>query len=299
MRQIVIAVAVLLSMTGCQPSTQSDAGTPSEVAASRDVHPFRIGQLQAWALRDGTISLPVGGDALPWSDRAAVVAALSGAGQRTDVVDLSVQPLLVRDGERLVLIDTGAGGQMGTQNLLLASLAAAGFEPADITDILISHAHGDHIGGLVNPQGALVFANAAIRISAPEWSAMQAEAPAALIAAITPRVQAFAPGAQLTPSITAIPLAGHTPGHTGFEAASGEERLLYIGDALHSSVLSVGHPDWANAWDTDSAAGVATRRRLLDEGAADSRIIYGVHFPFPGRGRFQAQGDAFVWMPEG
>jgi glyoxylase-like metal-dependent hydrolase (beta-lactamase superfamily II) len=121
---------------------------------------------------------------------------------------------------------------------------------------------------------------------------------AALLAAVTPKVQPFAPGAQVTPSIKAVPLAGHTPGHSGYEIVSGAERLLYIGDAMHSSIISVQRPDWINGWDTDSAAGVATRQGLLERGAAGSLRIYGGHFPFPGLGRFTRRNDGFVWTPE-
>ncbi len=191
---------------------------------------------------------------------------------------------------------------MGTQNRLVGSLRAAGVDPTQITDILISHAHGDHVGGLVGADGSLTFPNAVVRISEPEWEYMKAGAArageAALLAAVTPKVQPFAPGAQVTPSIKAVPLAGHTPGHSGYEIVSGAERLLYLGDAMHSSVISVQRPDWVNGWDTDSAAGIATRQGLLERGAAGSLRIYAGHFPFPGLGRFQRKDDGFVWVPE-
>ena len=105
-------------------------------------------------------------------------------------------------------------------------------------------------------------------------------------------------GAQVTPSIKAVPLAGHTPGHRGYEIVSGEDRLLYIGDAMHSSVISVQRPEWRNGWDSDNAAAVATRQDLLERGVTGTRRIYGVHFPFPGVGRFQRRDDGFVWVPE-
>ena len=291
-----------LALTACQPATESSDRAAAEVPASQDVHHFQIGQLQAWALRDGVIRLPVDSDMLPWADRAAARQALVDAGLDQDTVSLSIQPLLIRDGDRLVLIDAGAGGQMDTENRLLASLAAAGFAPTDVTDIVISHAHGDHIGGLVNADGGLVFANAVIRMTAQEWADLTATAgqagAAALVETITPHVETFEPGAQVTPSVLAVPLAGHTPGHSGYEIASGEERLLYIGDAMHSAVLSVRHPDWTNAWDVDGAAGAETRAGLLEMGADHSLMVYGVHFPYPGLGRFQRGGGTFVWMPE-
>jgi glyoxylase-like metal-dependent hydrolase (beta-lactamase superfamily II) len=301
------AASLILTLFGaaCSPEAdrKADPAAAPAVAASRDIHVFRIGALEAVALRDGVISLANTATESPWSDTAAASALLTAAGLPGDVIHLSVQPLLVRDGERVFLIDTGAGGRMGTQNKLVASLRAAGVDPATVTDVLISHAHGDHVGGLIGADGSLTFPRAAVHISVPEWEYMKAGAAqageAALLAAVTPQVRPFAPGAQITPSIKAVALDGHTPGHSGYEIASGTERLLYIGDAMHSSVISVQRPEWVNTWDSDSAAGVATRQGLMERGAAGSQRIYGVHFPFPGLGRFQRRDDGFVWAREG
>lgn len=299
-----VVLSALLGAAACGQSTeappQTEAAAADAIPASTDVHPFTVGELQLAALRDGAIALPL--DQTPWGDAGDVDAILSQAGEPSDAVHLSVQPLLVRLGERVVLIDTGAGGQMGTANGLPDALAAAGVEPAEVTDVLISHAHGDHIGGLTNAEGALAFPNAVIRMSAPEWRHLQADAQGAgmsdLVAAIMPQVEPFEPGARLTPSITAVPLEGHTPGHSGFEITSGNERLLYVGDALHSSVISVRRPEQVNAWDHDSDAAVATRRGLLERGADGALLYYGVHFPYPGLGRIERREDGFVWTPE-
>src|SRR5690606_13656096 len=138
--------------------------------AGEDVHAFRIGALQAAALRDGGMSVPndnaVFGVGLTPKEVAGVLA---GAGLETDVLHLSVQPLLVRYGGGVYLFDACAGQLMGENaGKLGASLQAAGVEPAQVTDVFISHAHGDHVGGLVDGAGALAFPNATIHISQPE-----------------------------------------------------------------------------------------------------------------------------------
>ena len=287
----------------CSPPPEK-AVTPAETPApdaNADVHAFRIGELHAAALRDGELGFPATDREMsPWGDTAAVSNLLGASGQTDGQIHLSIQPLLVRTGDRVILIDAGAGGQMGTEGKLVASLRAAGVQPGQVTDVLISHSHGDHIGGLAGANGGLAFPNAVIRMTAAEWADLQANPGSSgpLIEAMKPKLQTFEPGAEVAPGVTAVALAGHTPGHTGYEIASGADRLLYIGDAMHSSLVSVQRPELVNGWDSDSAAAIRTRQGLLARGASDSLRIYGVHFPFPGLGRFQRRDDGFVWSPE-
>lgn len=283
------------------PAKAPEPAAPAPATAvSSDVYAFQVGQLQLTALRDGGMALPATNAQMsPWANTVEAEQVLAANSVADKSIHLSIQPLLVRDGDRIVLIDTGAAGQMGTDGRLLASLATAGVKPEDVTDILISHGHGDHVGGLFAKDGTLAFPNATIRISIPEWTAMHdAEEFEQQVRTMTPKVRPFAPGSKVTPSITAVSLDGHTSGHTGYEINSGTERLLYIGDALHSSIISVQRPDWTLAWDDDSTEAKVTRQRLLERGAAENIRIYGVHFPFPGLGRFQRRDDGFVWAPE-
>lgn len=299
--------ALMLGAAACTPAENakrpeaSEASAPASgpvAAASEGMFQFKIGSMDAWALKDGDISLPVGSADIPWKD-PAVGAILTAAGQPSDAVHLSIQPLLVRDGDRLVLIDTGAAGGLGTAGTLQASLEAAGVTADQVTDVLISHAHEDHVGGLVTPAGVLAFPNATVHIAAADWEQMKANPTvAAIVTAVTPKVQPFVPGAVVAPNITSVALEGHTVGHTGYEIRSGSDRLLYFGDALHSSVLSVAHPEFTNAWDVDGAAGIATRQSLLERAATQNLRLYGNHFPFPGVGHIEKAEQGYVWVPQ-
>lgn len=300
----VAALAALIALAGCSPKSEPAApAAPPAASPSADVFNFKIGALDATALKDGELLVPNDGKTFGIGRPASDVAALlKAAGQPTDVLNLSIQPLLVRGEGKVLLFDAGAAGVSWAPQAgkLAAPLRAARVEPAQVTDIFISHSHGDHIGGLVLGSGLLAFPNAAIHISAPEWQAMQADASLApTIAAIAPKVAAFQPGAVILPGlVTAVAVKGHTPGHSAYEIASGAERLLYIGDAAHHFVVSVRKPDWTIDYDGDAPAAQASRRALFTRAAEGNLRLYAPHFPFPGVGRVRAEADGFVWVPE-
>ncbi len=282
------------------PAPPASGATPT--ASHPDVFRFRIGTLDAAALKDGDIDAANDGKTFGVGQPTEQVAALlAAAGQPSDVLHLSIQPLLVRSGTRILLFDTGAAdASFARAGRLPATLRAAGVEPSQVSDVFISHRHPDHVGGLLTREGALAFPNATIHLTAPEWEALQQDRDAAaLVAAITPKVAAFQPGAALLPGVvTAVPVDGHTPGHSAYEIASGDERLLYIGDSAHHFVVSVQRPEWTVQYDENAPLAQPSRRALLQRAADDNLRIYAVHFPFPGLGHINAQGDSFVWQPE-
>jgi glyoxylase-like metal-dependent hydrolase (beta-lactamase superfamily II) len=110
---------------------------------------------------------------------------------------------------------------------------------------------------------------------------------------------AFEPGAVILPGlVTAVAVDGHTPGHSAYEIASGDQTLLYFGDAAHHHVISVQRPEWTIDYDEDAPTAQASRRTLLQRAADQDLRIYAVHFPFPGLGRIRGEGESFVWVPE-
>jgi glyoxylase-like metal-dependent hydrolase (beta-lactamase superfamily II) len=166
------------------------------------------------------------------------------------------------------------------------------------------------VGGLVNAQGALAFPNATIHLSKPEWAYLSGMKPdaaksvgiaqyAALIAAIKPKIDAFAPGSELVPGLVkAVEITGHTPGHSGYSITSGESSLLYVGDSMHHSVVSVRKPDWTCGFDGDAKTAAESRGALLSRLAASGQRVYAVHFPFPGLGKIEKQGESLAWVAE-
>lgn len=313
-----VAAAGAAVLVACSPSSDTPE-TPQEPASTTasgqpyiadPAYRFTIGDFAATALLDGTLTVPNDGKVFA-VDRSPeeVAALLTAASLPSDSLTLSCQPLLVKSADRVLLFDTGAGTNFGPGlGALPDSMAAAGIDAADVTDIFISHSHGDHIGGLVSAAGALVFPNATIHVSSPEWefiqgmptdSAERAAQLAAFIDAVTPKIAAFEPGADIVPGVVgAVEIQGHTPGHSGYLITSGEESLLYIGDAMHHSVVSVQEPDWTIAFDGDAPTAEASRGALLSRSAESGQRIYAVHFPFPGLGTIERGDSGFAWVAE-
>jgi glyoxylase-like metal-dependent hydrolase (beta-lactamase superfamily II) len=299
------------------PKPEAAAPAPAPVAEApppkpENAHAFKIGELSAWAVRDGALEFPNDQKVFGFGKTPDEVnAVLSAAGLPTDKLQLGLQPLLVKSADKVLLFDTGAAANFGPGNgLLPTSLSEAGVDPASVTDIFISHVHGDHVGGLVNAEGSLAFPNATIHISKAEWKFLTTMKPDlakmiglgtrdALVAAMKPKVAAFAPGAELVPGVVkAVDVKGHTPGHSAYRITSGQESMLYIGDSMHHSVISVQKPEWPMAFDVDQKTGAASRAALVNELATSGERVFAVHFPYPGIGKIQKQGGTAQWVAE-
>ena len=291
-------VALLLA-AACTGSSSPKAPAERSGRAER----LQIGDLEAYALEDGHIVLPNDGQVLgfgrPPSETAEVLAA---AGLPRDEIRLDIQCLLVKAGDRVILFDTGAGeGLVAGAGHLPQSLALVKVAPVAVTDIFISHAHGDHVGGLVTRAGALAFPAATIHMSAPEWAALQANTDddsKRMVAVIAAKVSAFEPGAQVLPVVKAVATPGHTPGHSSYEIGAEADKVFYLGDLAHHSVISVQRPAWSVRFDTDRPAAEAMRQATLAKLAADRARVAAAHFPFPGIGQVVAAGQGLVWKPE-
>jgi glyoxylase-like metal-dependent hydrolase (beta-lactamase superfamily II) len=288
-----IWIAAALALTALS-STAPAAPEPASPAATR----FRVGAFEVTTLRDMLNVVPNDGSVFGTDQTpAAVAGVLEHAGAPTDRITLGVDALLVRTPGHLVLIDTGLGPKVG--GVLPGSLRAAGVTPEAVTDVLITHGHGDHVGGLLTAEGRPAFPRATVRLSAAEWQSLRGNSKsAALVAAIGAQVKTFTPGTPVLPGITPVAIAGHTPGHVGYEIASRGQRLLDIGDTAHSSIVSLARPDWAIGYDGDARTGEASRRALLTRLAASHERVFAPHFPYPGVGRIVAAGSGFVWVPE-
>jgi glyoxylase-like metal-dependent hydrolase (beta-lactamase superfamily II) len=281
--------------------------------------PFMIGDVQAYSISDGTIVLPTIQPLIaPEGDPAAVAANLQAAYLPTDHAAFGVNILLLRLGSRLVLVDAGNGiGGAPATGHLVASLATLGITPDQITDVVVSHAHGDHIAGLVDPtSGALTFPHADVHINGvesaywtsaspdtsklrlpPEQRAASVAAAKKTLLAVGGKLHSAEPGVAILPGIELVSAYGHTPGHCAIRITSGSTQVVHIADLVHHPTLQFAHPEWTIAFDSDPAAAIVARRQLFERLAADKTLVFTYHLPFPGIGYIRATGGAYEWVP--
>ena len=289
-----LAAAACAAVLATLPARADDGAR----TAPPGIASFRLGELEITALRDGGFVSPNdGGDFGANVGPTAVAKLLAAAGAPTDHVSLAVDALLVRGGGRVILIDTGMGPD--NQGALLASLKLVGVAPDQVTDVLITHAHFDHVGGLIDAAGRSAFPKAAIWFNAKEWAAMLAvPGPHRITPAIAAQVRTFEAGQQILPGITPIALYGHTAGHVGYQIVSDGQLLEDIGDTAHSAIVELAEPAWPGGIDEDPAAGAVTRVAELKRLAATHTLIFAPHFPFPGVGWLTPHGDGYAWKPD-
>jgi glyoxylase-like metal-dependent hydrolase (beta-lactamase superfamily II) len=292
-KRLVAAVLIAASLAAVHP-----AAAQSPLAVAPEAKGFKLGAFTVTALRDAGFLAPNNGKVFAINaSPEAVAKVLTQAGAPGDTISLSVDALLVKTPDHLALFDTGLGPQ--GKGVLVQSLALAGASPSDVTDVLITHGHGDHVGGLVGADGKSAFPKAVIRMASAEWASLQGQAPMKpLVEAIAPQVKTFEPDTTLFPGVKAVAIKGHTPGHMGYEITSGGKTLLDIGDTVHSSIVSLARPDWVIAFDGDVPVATASRLALLKQASADHTLIFSPHFPFPGFGQIETAGDGFRWKAD-
>lgn len=223
---------------------------------------------------------------------------------------ISVNSYLVRSKGRIALIEAGAGHTMGaTLGFLPAHLAAAGVNINDIETVLLTHMHPDHSNGLTDADGSRVFPASEIALADAEmrhWqddSAMAAaperkreryfRAAREQLRAYGDQLRPFTGTGEVFPGITPVPSAGHTPGHTAYLVADGDDSLLIWGDTVHVPHIQIRFPHVTLDFDSDEAAAAAMRRRLLEIAVTEETLVGGMHLDFPGFGHIGREDDGY------
>ncbi len=264
-----------------------------------------LGDAEITILTDGATEFTP--DMFPGTDPAQIEALLSEAGQ--GAIRTNFNAVLIRHGGRTVLIDAGPRDLFGPScGHLPEALAEAGVTPESVDTLYATHLHPDHIAGMVTPDGTAIFANATLVLPEAErafWSdesrftgdhaglADWAALARTVLAAYGDRLRPIGLEDEIAPGLTAFPLPGHTPGHSGWRFDAGDAALLHVGDIVHVPDLQVTDPEIAIAFDMDIDTARTTRKRLLDQLASDGTLFTGGHFLHPAFNRVERKGDGY------
>jgi glyoxylase-like metal-dependent hydrolase (beta-lactamase superfamily II) len=283
------------------------AAGPQQGGQAPGWYRLKLGDFEVTALSDGTVDLPV--DKLLQQPAPDTLRALQHAYLGVPL-ETSVNAYLVNTGAKLVLVDTGTAGLFGpTAGRVLANLKASGYAPEQVDEIVITHMHGDHIGGA----SPTTFPNATLRLDkrdsdfwlAPEQIAKGgdgAKAVAALVKgfADTGRFKPFegsAAGVEIVPGVKAFPAYGHTPGHSNYVAESKGQKMMFWGDLMHVAAVQFPDPTVTVQFDSDPKTARPAREAAYAAAAKDGYYVAVTHVSFPGIGKLRADGKGYDWFP--
>ncbi|KCV81912.1 metallo-beta-lactamase-like protein [Actibacterium atlanticum] len=271
------------------------AAAPMQSMTVAKANRFKLGSFEVTALLAGTRTVENPQNIFGMNVDAAEFGAVSDSHLiPTDKAQFFFTPTVVNTGSQLILFDTGlnAGG-------ISDALAVAGYTPDQVDVVVLTHMHGDHIGGLTGDAGA-TFTNAAYVTGAAEydfWAGAENERFDQKVKPLAEKMTFLDDGGAVASGITAVAAQGHTPGHMTYMLESDGQQLMLIADAANHYVWSLGYPDWEVKFDRDKAAAAATRRKLFGMLAADKVPFIGYHMPWPAMGYATARGDGFEYVP--
>jgi glyoxylase-like metal-dependent hydrolase (beta-lactamase superfamily II) len=306
------AILLTLTLSAATVFAQDSAGTLHGPLQGADHYTFRVGDIDVTALSDGTV--PQDLHALLRNTTAQKTDALLHDAFLSNPAEVSITAFLFRDAGHTVLVDTGAGELFGPGYgaKLVESLASIQVSPADITDVLITHAHSDHMGGLIH-DGQLVFPNAIVHLAAADLNffldrsnAEKTKYPVSYfdqaISVFKPeqaadKIKAFSSDGEVLPDVEAVIHPGHTPGSSFYILHSHGQSVTFIGDIVHVAAVQAPDPEITITYDVDPVKAAAVRKVAFAEFAKDRTLIASPHLPFPGVGHLKANGKGYIWMP--
>jgi glyoxylase-like metal-dependent hydrolase (beta-lactamase superfamily II) len=270
-------------------ATSTRAAAPMMGIAQENFRRVKVGNFEVTALLAGTrpVENPHAIFGLNVDEETFNIVS-ANAGLSTAAAQFFFTPTLVNNGSELILFDTGLQGA-GT----VAAIEAAGYTADQVDKVVITHMHGDHIGG-ISTDGTPTFANAAYMTGAVEfdaWSGTGNENFDGKIAPLADQFTMLDDGGSPASGVTAMAAFGHTPGHMAYMVEDGGTQLIIGADFANHYVWSLAHPDWEVRFDMDKAAAAVTRKRLLDMMAADRTAFVGYHMPWPGIGYVETNGE--------
>ena len=293
-------------------TSQTGRSRPEELVPSR--YALQVGEIDVLVVSDGVLPLPTSTLATN-ADPAIRAAWLQDMFLPPDSFDWPLNVLVVRSDDQTILVDAGLGGQFPgfpRAGQFPKRLEAAGIDLASVTDVVVTHMHMDHVGGLLvddvkkrlRPDVRVHVAATEVAFwTSPDFSHTSMPGPVPGVLRSTARrfaneyqsqLRIFEEEHEVAPGVLVQRTGGHTPGHSVVRLTSGGERLTFLGDAIFP--VGFDHPDWHNGFEHDPEESVRVRVRLLREAAVTGELLVATHLPFPSVGRVAVDGDAFRWV---
>jgi glyoxylase-like metal-dependent hydrolase (beta-lactamase superfamily II) len=319
-RSMLSGAAAVTAAAGCATilPTATQAAAPAAGTQAPGFYRYKIGSMEVTVVTDGARTFPLPDGFVLNAKKDDVNAALEQAYMPRDRMTIHFAPLVLNTGAKLIVIDTGNGAASfaptkGQTGQFLANLAAAGIDAKAVDAVIISHFHADHVNGLLDGDNKLAFPNAEVLVPVVEWKfwmddGEMSRAPAGRMAdlfnnnrrvfdALGRKVTPYEWDKEVMPGITAIATIGHTPGHTSYVVASGNDRVYVQSDVTNHPDLFARHPDWHANFDQDANQAEETRRKVYDMMVAEKLKVQGFHYPFPGLGHIEKDGGGYRVIP--
>ncbi len=288
------------------------AGFGRSALAQAAPHAFKLGEAEVVVISDGHMSLPLS-FALPATDATEISQLLAAGGTPPATFKAEVNVVVVKAPGALVVIDCGGTSDfMPTLGAFPERLERAGIKADDVTHVIFTHAHADHLWGVIDPLDDDTRFTKARHVmtsverdywlqpdlvdKVPDVLKGMAVGTARRLKALEKRIEAVRPDTEITSGVALIATPGHTPGHVSVHLRFGGASMIVGGDALGNAIVSFQRPEWAWGADVDRDQGARTRRKLLDQLATEQTWLLGYHLPWPGIGHVERRDTAYRFV---
>jgi glyoxylase-like metal-dependent hydrolase (beta-lactamase superfamily II) len=318
-RRHALAAAAGVAAAPLLPAISANAAAPAVNKQAPSFYRYKVGDILVTVVSDGQNVFKLEDNFIVNAKKEEVEAALEKAYMAPGMMTIYFAPLVLNIGGKVVVVDTGTGPQAkaaskGANGLFAENMIAAGFDPAKVDTVVISHFHTDHVNGLLTADGKPAFPNAEVLVPAVEWKfwmddGEMSRAPAGRMAGLfksnrnvfetglKKKVTPYEWGKEVAPGLLAVESIGHTPGHTSYVLSSGSGKVFIQSDVTNNPNPFATHPGWHAFFDQDGDVAEKTRRRVYDMVVAEKLMVQGFHYPFPGLGHVEKDGSGYRVVP--